>query len=187
MSSPQPSGLALEEIRQANQLFLEFLRVRPGIATAHFGLSPAASELLGRATPAQLGRAADFPRALFRLCLPDPATVRAAAPIDLDRGSGRCVLQVALLQAAWNLCRTSGYSARLLLRLPDEDIRRLRGAELREILQLAHGNQVLRAAFDELDWIWRQLLTESRPEQRRRLLLIGLQPDPAPRPATGIA
>jgi hypothetical protein len=187
MSSATPSILALEEIRQANQLFLDFLRARPGVATDHFGLPPAASELLCRATPEQLGRAADFPRALFRLCLPPTAPVAVVDPLDLGPGSGRRVLQVALLLSASNLCRTSGYSARLLLRLNDDDIRRLREAELREILLLSHGDGILRAAYDELDWIWQRLLTESRPEQRRRLLLIGLQPDPTLRHAPGLA
>jgi hypothetical protein len=48
---------------------------------------------------------------------------------------------------------------------------------MRDILQMSMSEHALRVAFDELDWIWNQLLTESRPECRQRLLLLGLQPD----------
>jgi ABC-2 type transport system ATP-binding protein len=56
-----------------------------------------------------------------------------------------------------------------------------------EIVSWSRSDGLVRAAFDELGWLWRELLTEDRPEYRRRLLLIGLQPDLTIEPATGFA
>jgi hypothetical protein len=168
---------ALEEVRQANRLFLDFLRQRPRDATEYFGLSPAVNAALAAATPEQIERAAAFPRALFRLDLPLDVPGAVLDAQELAAAPDRRVLQISILQGAWTLCRTSGYSARLLLRLDDEAVDSLRHAELREVVLLALGNDILHAAFDEFDWIWKELLTETRPEQRRRLLLLGLQPD----------
>ena len=102
---------------------------------------------------------------------------------ELASAPDRRVLQISLLQSAWTLCRTSGYSARLLLRLDDAAIVRFRQAELRDVLLMSVANDLLQAAFDDFDWIWQELLSESRPECRRRLLLLGLQPDLALVPA----
>jgi hypothetical protein len=177
MSSMQPTFQAIEEVRQANRLFLEFLRSRPALATEHFHLSRAVADALLAASQIEIDRAASFPRALFRLQLPRMAPGAVLDAHELAAAPDRRVLQIALLQSAWTLCRTSGYSARLLLRLDDDAIARFRHAELRDVLLMSLANDVLHAAFDELDWIWRELLTETRPELRRRLLLLGLQPD----------
>jgi hypothetical protein len=177
MSSLRPALPAVDEIRQANSLFLNFLRTRPGLATGHFGLSSRVSELLRRAEPEQVERAADFPRSLFRLTVPEPERVAPLNPRLVVHDDGRLVLQTALFQSAWNISRYSGYAARMLLRLDDRDVDRFRHAEMKDILQMSLSDHVLRAAFDDLDWIWKQLLTESRPECRQRLLLLGLQPD----------
>jgi hypothetical protein len=176
---------AIEEVRQANRLFLDFLRLRPQVAVAHFGLSPAAAASLAGASPQQIDRAADFPRALFRLRLPPVAPDAELDAQRLAAAPDRRVLQITLLQSAWTLSRTSPYSARLLLRLDEASILRLRGAELRDILLMSLANDVLHAEFDHLDGIWQQLLNESRPELRRRLLLIGLQPELSAQPAPG--
>jgi hypothetical protein len=177
MSHSEPPFPALDQVRQLNRLFLEFLRSRPVIASEEFGLSPAATEPLCTASPPQIARAANFPRALFRLRLPPAIPGAVLDPLGQARDTGRRVLQLTLLQSAWHLCRPSGYAARLLLRLTDADIRRLREAEMQDIVEWSLADNLVRAAFDDLDWIWRKLLTESRPEQRRRLALIGLQPD----------
>lgn len=177
MSPAGPPLGAIEEVRQLNRLFLGFLRERPEVATRHFGLSESASAMLARADYDQIDCAADFPRALFRLHLPGDAPAAVPDPLGLTRESGRRVLQVTLLHSAWSLCRSSGYSARLLLRMTNDEVRRLKDADVNTILMLSLADDVVQAAFDELDWIWPRLLTESRPEHRRRLLLIGLQPD----------
>jgi hypothetical protein len=183
MSPAKPSFWALEELRQANCLFLDFLRSRPALASQCFGLSQAVTEALLAASKAQVERAAGFPRALFRLSLPPEVPGQVLDGRELASAPDRRVLQISLLQSAWTLCRTSGYSARLLLRLDDAAIVRFRQAELRDVLLMSVANDLLQAAFDDFDWIWQELLSESRPECRRRLLLLGLQPDLALVPA----
>ena len=187
MSRSNPPIPALDEIRQLNRLFLGFLRERPTVATDRFGLSSRAAGLLTNASPRQIDRAACFPRALFRLCLPPAATSAVMDPLALAHGSGERVLELVLLHSARNLSRMSGYAARLLLRLSDGDVIRLRAAEVDEIVAMSLVEHVVHAAFDQLDWIWQELLTEARPEYRRRLVLIGLQPDFLLRPAAAIA
>ena len=177
---------SIDEIRQLNRLFLAFLRERPTVATDRFGLASGAANLLRDASPQQIDRAASFPRALFRLCLPT-TTSTVTGPVVPARGSGERVLQLVLLHSARNLCRMSGYSARLLLRFSDDDVSRLRAAEVDEIVAMSLTDDVVRAAFDDLDWIWHELLTEARPEYRRRLLLIGFQPEFLLQPAHSMA
>jgi hypothetical protein len=186
MSHPETSISLVDDVRQANGLFLNFLRSKPAVATLNFGLSAEAVRLLCEASVGQIDAAANFPRALFRLRVPSVAGVKFD-PLKFAREPERRVLHVALLQMAWNLCRASGYAARLLLRLDDHAIRTLRGAELSEILSMAVADHVVGAAFDELDWIWCELLGESQPERRRWLNLLGLQPDFLPAGASGTA
>jgi len=179
MSPTRPALPAVDEVRQANSLFLHFLRARPGLAGRYFGLSPRVTELLRQADPLDIDRAAEFPRALFRLRLPQARPGADANPLAIVSDDGRHVLQAALFQSAWNISRISGYSARMLLRLDDDEVDRFRHAEMKDILQMSLSENVLRVAFDELEWIWKPLLTETRPECRQQLLLIGLQPGPS--------
>lgn len=186
MTRPDTPISVLEEVRQLNQFFLEFLRER----LAHqetLGLPSDAAELLVRATSEQIDHAARFPRALFRLCLPPRVPSAAVEPLALAQRTHGQVLKLVLLNAARNFSRMSGYSARLLLRLSDDEVARFRAAEVDRIVAWSRSEGLVRAAFDDLGWLWRELLTEDRPEYRRRLLLIGLQPDLAISPATGIA
>lgn len=186
MSRPDTPISALEEVRQLNQFFLEFLRER----LAHnedFGLPAVAAELLVRATAEQIDHAARFPRALFRLCLPPQISAAVIEPLALAQGARGQVLKLVLLNAARNFSRMSGYTARLLLRLSDDDVLRFRAAEVDEIVAWSRSDGLVRAAFGELGWLWQVLLTEDRPEYRRRLLLIGLQPELTIVPATGFA
>jgi hypothetical protein len=185
MPTLEPSLDAISEVRELNRLFLNFLRERPATATERFGLSRAASRLLMQATPDQIGRAARFPRALFRLRL--PTALAADRPDPLAGDAGLRVLELVLLHSARNLSRRSGYASRLLLRLDDEAVERLRRAEVDEIVAMSAARHVVAAAFDDLDWIWPELLTEARPEYCRRLLLIGFQPEFPLLPAEGMA
>jgi hypothetical protein len=177
----------IDEVRQSNRLFLGYLRSRPEIATTHFALPAAAADLLRQATAEQVDRAADFPRALFRLNLPAAAPGGVLDSLSLSHESGLRILQLALLLNAWNLTRLSGYSARLLLRLDDAGIRQFRGSEMAGILEMSRAPDVVRAAYDDLGWIWQELIVESRPERRQRLLLLGLQPDFSMQVARGAA
>lgn len=185
--SPNSEPLSgVDELRQANRLFLEFLRARPGIAIGRFGLPEAAAGLLAGASRRQIENAAEFPRALFRLCLPSAGTDAVCDPLGPTADPGGHSLKLTLLHSARSLSRTSAYSARLLLRLADQEIEQLRRAELRDVLAMSHGDGILRTAFGDPEWIWLRLLTESRPEQRRRLFLIGLQPDSQLHPVPGL-
>jgi hypothetical protein len=177
----------IDEVRQSNRLFLGYLRSRPEVATAHFGLPVVAAELLRQASAEQVDQAADFPRALFRIHLSAAEPTRIMDSLSLAHESGLRILQLALLLNAWNLTRVSGYSARLLLRLDDASIRQFRGSEMAGILEMSRAGGVVRAAYDDLGWIWKELITEERPERRQRLLLLGLQPDFSVQLARGAA
>jgi len=186
MSVSEPPLPALDEVRELNRLFLGFLCERPAAATGRFGLSPRAAELLARAPPDPIHRAASFPRALFRFRLPEPAGDRAGKSLSLP-GSGERVLELVLLHSARNLSRTSGYAARLLFWLDDDAVDRLRTAAVSKIVSMSLAQNVICVVFDDLDWIWQELLTEARPEYRRRLLLLGFQPDSLLGPAIALA
>lgn len=175
MSPSEPPLAAIEDIRELNRLFLAFLRRESRLATDRFGLSPLAARLLTQASPDQINRAASFPRALFRLRLPASSASGVMDPVT--RNPDERVLELVLLHSARNLSRMSGYAARLLLRLDDATVDRLRRSEVNEIVAMSMATNVVAAAFDDLDWIWQQLLTEVRPEYRRRLLLLGFQPE----------
>ena len=186
MTRPDTPISVLDEVRQLNQYFLEFLRERLAQDEA-YGLPGTAAELLEKAPAGQIDNAARFPRALFRLCLPPRIPTPAIEPLTLAQGARGQVLKLVLLNAACNFSRMSGYTARLLLRLSDEDVFRFRAAEVGDIVAWSRYDGLVRAAFDDLGWLWQLLLTENRPEYRRRLMLIGLQPDLAIVPATGLA
>lgn len=177
MSHLEVPVYGIDEVRQSNRLFLGYLRSRPDIAASHFGLPAAAAELLQQASAEQVEQAADFPRALFRVTLPAVEPNVVMDSLSLTHESGLRILQLTLLLNAWSLTRTSGYSARLLLRLDDATIRRFRESEMEGILEMSRGAAVVRAAYDDLGWIWQELIVEERPERRQRLLLLGLQPD----------
>ena len=175
MSNQRPALPAADEIRQANSLFLHFLRSRPALAVGQFGLSPRVTEILKQADLEHIDQAADFPRALFRIRVPAECSAQDAQPV-IEKDGSRQILQATLFLSAWSICRMSGYAARMLLRLDDDEVHRLRHAQMKDILQMSLNDNVMHAAFDDLDWIWNQLLTESRPECRQQLVLLGLQP-----------
>jgi hypothetical protein len=54
-----------------------------------------------------------------------------------------------------------------------------------DILEMSRAGNVVRAAYDDLGWIWQELITEPAPERRQRLFLLGLQPDFSLRIARG--
>ena len=186
MQPSQPPLPAFDDVFEMNRLFLEFLRERAAIALGRFGMSQATHELLRAAPPSAVERAARFPRALFRLALPE-SVPEVSNSFELLRRSGECVLELVLLHAARNLCRRSGYAARLQLGLTDVEVRCLRQADVQDLVAFSVADAVVFAAFDRLDWLWHELLSESRPDAWRRLLLIGLQPSygltALPRPA----
>jgi hypothetical protein len=68
----------------------------------------------------------------------------------------------------------------MLFGLEASDVERLRSSLLTLLQQLASAPGVLQCAFRERHWFWRGLLTATRPEVRRQLTLMALQPGIAP-------
>lgn len=174
---PNPPLEVLDEICQLNALFLAFLRKLSDPELLRLGMTSAGAGVLRRAGADDIDRAARFPRALFRLELPPPDVVTVNEATLLSQDSHARVIALVLLHSARNLSRVSGYWARLLLRLKDEDVNRLRASEVDEIVSLSSIEDVVRVAANTGDLILPELLTESRPEYRRRLLLLGFQPE----------
>jgi len=81
-----------------------------------------------------------------------------------------------VLFAARHTSRHSGYQARLLFGLDPADVERLRTSSLSDMQQHACAPGVLKCAFGEREWFWQQLFTTTRPELRRQLTLMALQP-----------
>jgi hypothetical protein len=118
---------------------------------------------------------AQFPRALFRLGHgAQPWRVGSAAAADFDEPEHRLCLSI--LFAARHTCRHSGYQARLLFGLEAADVERLQASPLAELQQYACAPGMLQCAFADQHWFWHQLFTTTRPELRRQLTLIALQP-----------
>jgi hypothetical protein len=175
MIRTEPPIEAVAEVCQLNRLFLDFVRDQPEVVVDRLGLSARSAGLLRSAEPHQIHRAASFPRALFGLSLP-PASACPRSPASEAHESER-VIRLVLLHSARNLSRMSGYWARLLFRLEDEAVERLRAADVEEIVAMSEVEGVVRAAFGVLDRVLPELLIDPRPEHWRRLLLLGFQPD----------
>ena len=171
-----PAADEFAEIRALNRLFVEFLADRARRGGRCLGLSRAAESALRAAEPRSLAALAAFPRALFQVHVPRGRATRVAdiqaATVDVSR----YVLQVTILHSAWTLSRRNPYLARLLLGLEDHDVRDLRTLDLADIPAYCATGETVVCAFAQYGWLWQKLLTEGRPEARRQLLLIALQP-----------
>ncbi len=180
MLPADPPLEAVEEVHELNRMFLAFLRDSTDAEVRRFGLPPVAADALRLAPAEQFERAAGFPRALFRLRIPGNEAGSSGPPVPIDSSHREQVLRLVLLHSARSFSRSSGYWARLLLGLEDSEVSRLRAADVSKIVMLSRQDGIVRAAFDATDWIWPELFTETRPEYRRRLLLIGFQPELSP-------
>jgi hypothetical protein len=52
----------------------------------------------------------------------------------------------------------------------------LRSLALPDLGRLAAAADVVHCAFTDQDWLWHGILTDTRPESRRQLALVALQP-----------
>jgi hypothetical protein len=176
MLESTPADDDFAEIRALNRLFVDFLAARARRGDPCLGLSRAVASALRAAEPGSLEALATFPRALFQVHVPHGRAARIAdmqiATIDV----ARYVIQVTILHSAWTLSRRNPYLARLLLGLEDHDVRDLRTLDLADIPAYCATGETVVCAFTQYTWLWRRLLTENRPEARRQLLLIALQP-----------
>jgi len=138
------------------------------------GLPASAADPLKAATPEQLDVAAEFPRGLFQLQL---TGVNDGSPAGFEGAPLPArILEMTIAYCAWSTSRESVYHARLFFGLGAEVIHTLRTTPLSELPRLAMCHARVVCAFQEAEWLWRELLIETRPEARRQLVLVALQP-----------
>ena len=165
----------LHQVHELNRAFLALLQTRVRDRRSCLDLPAPAQAALAAAGAPLLESVASFPRALFRVTLgarPWPACADDAA--DFDEAEHHLCLSV--LFAARHTSRHSPYQARLLFGLDAADVERLRASSLSDVQQHACAPGVLKCAFGEREWFWQQLFTTTRPELRRQLTLMALQP-----------
>lgn len=167
----------LDQVFELNRLFLRLLRSRAAERRPCLGLEASVVRRVRGASDARLDALAELPRALFKLNL-DAARVprRVADPSGPRLDSATQSLQLTALLTAWNFSRRSTYAARLFLDLTAAEVVTLGRLPLSSLPPLATQEGLVTCAFARTSWLWRRLLSESRPEQRRRLLLVALQP-----------
>jgi len=175
MSPTAPSWDQLHQVHELNRLFLTYLQIRARDDRDCLGLPESARSILHRTSSETLAAIADFPRALFDLKLEDRVP-QIRDPLPRRDDAARHALCLTILLCAWTVSRQSTYQARLLLGLEPRAIQRLRAMQLGDLQQLAHAPELVLCAFAGRDWIWHELLTDARPEARRQLALIALQP-----------
>jgi hypothetical protein len=174
---PTPSDHdPLQHVHELNRLFLTHLQVRARGDLDCCGLPDAARLPLRRASAESIATIAVFPRALFDLALDARPGSAVRDPLRSADDSAQHALALTILLCAWTLSRQSTYQARLLLGLEARTIQRLRAMQLIDVQPFAHSPQLLLCAFAGREWIWSELLSETRPEARQHLALIALQP-----------
>ncbi|HEX5421437.1 MAG TPA: hypothetical protein VFY39_15700 [Gammaproteobacteria bacterium] len=165
---------ALEQVHELNRLFLDLLQRSGNDGLARMRFPSEAREALRSADAFQIEAAAEFPRALFRIRIAaTPASASPALNADFD---ARQILELTLLYCVWTTCRESTYQARLFFGLSPREVHALRTTPLSDLPVLASASLSLACAFGDSAWLWRELLTETRPEVRRQLILVALQP-----------
>jgi hypothetical protein len=133
--------------------------------------------LLSDATPGQLDAIAVFPRSLFRLSIDGISNPVALDPsADVREQLRRVSLQLTILHSAWNMSRCNAYGARLFMGLEARQIMQLRATPLSALPKISASGNLVSCGFLDSPWFWQELLTQTRPESRRQLLLIGMQP-----------
>jgi hypothetical protein len=165
----------LHQVHELNREFLGLLQARVRDRRSCLGLPEAAKEAIAAAGLPLLEGVSSFPRALFRVSFGArawPACADDAA--DFDEAEHHLCLSV--LFAVRHTSRHSGYQARVLFGLEPVDVERLHASSLAEMQQHACMPGVLKCAFVERRWFWQQLFTTMRPELRRQLTLMALQP-----------
>lgn len=163
----------LQQVHELNRAFLDLLQTRVRQQRSCLGLPVAAREAVGVAASALLDGVACFPRALFQLTLAAAPGVKLGA--DFDEAEHE--LKLSILLAARSTSRHSSYQARLLFGLPAADAERLRASPLSDLQRSACEPGTLNCAFADWPWFWLALFTATRPELRRHLTLLALQPD----------
>ena len=172
---PKPDALdQFHQVHELNRAFLGLLQSRIRQRRPTFGLPPSAHPALAAASPPLLEGVAAFPRALFQLQVAERGGPSRHDVAALDEEEHD--LCFSILFAARQTSRESAYQARLLFGLEPADVERLRDATLAGLQRLAGVPGILECAYRGQDWFWYGLITATRPELRRQLMLMALQP-----------
>ena len=163
----------LQQVHELNRAFLALLQSRVRQQRACLELPTHVRAVIASAPGSLLDSVACFPRALFELRIGVRVQPQPGAG-DLDDAERELCLSVLL--AARGASRHSAYQARLLFGLDAAGIEQLSAAPLSELQQIACVPGTLRCALRERSWFWHGLLTATRPELRRQLTLMALQP-----------
>jgi hypothetical protein len=165
----------LQQVQELNRAFLGLLQARVRQRRSCLKLPPVAEPVLAAAPSSLLDGVAGFPRALFQAELRSPHVGEGAhAGADFDEAEHD--LSLSILIAARAASRQSSYQARLLFGLQNADVTHLGAAPLADLQRLACLPGVLRCALSDRQWFWHGLFTTTRPELRRQLTLMALQP-----------
>jgi hypothetical protein len=165
----------LHQVHELNRAFLGLLQSRVRDRRSCLGLPTAAQAALSAAGAQLIEGVASFPRALFRVAFgarPWPACADDAADFDEHEHH----LSLSVLFAVRHTSRHSAYQARLLFGLEPAHVEQLRASSLSDMQQHACAPGVLKCAFGEREWFWQLLFTTTRPELKRQLTLMALQP-----------
>jgi hypothetical protein len=168
----------LQQVQELNRVFLGLLQSRVREQRSCLGLPAVVLPPLRIASPELLDACARFPRALFRLALDSRLRVPLSSGGSYDEAEHALCLSILL--AMRHTSRHSSYQARLLLGLDVADIEALSVLPLPNLQRLACAPGLLQCAFVECRWFWPALLTATRPEVRRQLTLMALQPRAQP-------
>ena len=166
----------LEPIHELNRLFLGFLQSRARVDRDCLGLPSSAQAPLRAADTVSLDDAARFPRALFQLSCDRVVDAGLDSAIAAERDARYHDVVLPILWAARQTSRQSPYRAQFLLGLDVAQIELLGSLAASDLARLAANLDILRCAFAAQEWVWRSLLTDRRPESRRQLVLVALQP-----------
>ena len=166
----------LEPVHELNRSFLGFLQSQARVGRDCMGLPASAQPPLRAADGALLDDVARFPRALFQVRCDGVAGAGQELAADAERDARYHALALSILLAARHMSRQSPYQARFLLGLGVVEIELLRSLALPDLGRLAAASDVVHCAFTDQDWLWRGILTDTRPESRRQLALVALQP-----------
>ncbi len=166
----------LEPVHELNRSFLGFLQSRARVERDCLGLPATAHPPLRAADGMLLDNVAQFPRALFQVrCDSVGAPEHELSPVG-GRDARYHELALSILWAARQTSRQSPYQAQFLLGLGVAQIELLRALALPDLTRLAAASDVVQCAFTDQDWLWHGILTDTRPESRRQLALVALQP-----------
>lgn len=174
----------VQALRELNRAFLTFLQQRARGGAVELGFPRSAEGLLRTASNALLDALAEFPSPLFRLELDRPTD---GSSVQRLQSEADCHLGSAVLHTVRSTARQSAYHAQVLFGLQAAEVARCRALTFDELRLLACSPGLIRCAHAERPWLWHALLGAVRPEERRQIALIALQPQvpqgwPARRP-----